>query len=169
MSKGKMIGIAVAVVLVGGIVAWASTAPYLSNQGLGRTPGIILGGTPTPPLDDFTVLNGAVQGPLMKKHVGFPPFVDYLSWVATPDGIITATRPDNGYWERRVRERGGEGWLRIGDATFAMEAHEITDARRLPMMSQWAAKAGRTLDDALYAGSEPLREWKVFFWTPREE
>ena len=30
------------------------------------------------------------------------------------------------------------------------------------MMQQWAEKSGRTLDEALYEGSEPLREWEVF-------
>jgi hypothetical protein len=103
----------------------------------------------------------------MMQQAGFPPFVIYLSWVGTPDGVITATRPDNGYWARRVRERGGDGLLRIGDETYEMTATEILDERRLPMMQQWAAKSGRTLDEPLYAGSEPLREWEVFFWTPR--
>jgi hypothetical protein len=35
------------------------------------------------------------------------------------------------------------------------------------MMEKWAAKAKRTLDQALYEGGVPLREWEVFFWTPR--
>ena len=104
---------------------------------------------------------------MLMKQSGFPPFVNYLSWVGTPDGVISATRPDNGYWARRVRERGGDGWLRIGDATYAMEATEIMGEERIAMMSQWAGKSGRTLDDPLYEGSEPLRDWKVFFWTPR--
>jgi len=167
MSKSKIAGIAIGVVLLVGVLSWMFTAPYLSNQGLGRTPGIILGGTTTEPPSDFTPLNDQHQGPLMMKQAGFPPVVVYLSWVGTPGGVITATRPDEGYWERRIRERGGDGWLRIGDATYAMEATEILDERRLVMMEQWAAKSGRTLDDPLYTGSEPLREWKVFFWTPR--
>lgn len=168
MSKRKIIGISAGVILLVGIVGWLSTAPYLSNEGLGRTPGLIIGGTDTPPLDDFSVLNG-IPGPMMMKQAGFPSLVVYLSWVGTPDGIISATRPDGGYWAQRVRDRGGDGWLRIGDATYAMVAEEVLDARRLPMMAQWAAKAGRSLDEPLYAGSEPLREWEVFFWTPRDE
>lgn len=167
MSKGKISGIAAAAVIVAGILGWMFTAPYLSNEGLGRTPGIIIGGTLTEPPEDFTPLNDRYAGPLMMKQAGFPPLVIYLSWVGTPDGVITATRPDNGYWARRVRERGGDGLLRIGDATYEMTATEILDERRLPMMSQWAANAGRTLDEPLYPGSEPLREWEVFFWTPR--
>ncbi len=168
MSKGKIAGISAGVVIIGGILAWMFTAPYLSNQGLGRTPGIIIGGTLSEPPADFTPLNSQHQGPLMMKQAGFPPFVIYLSWVGTPDGVITATRPDGGYWAQRVRERGGDGLLRIGDQTYEMTATEITDQpRRLEMMAQWAARSGRTLDEPLYAGSEPLREWEVFFWTPR--
>lgn len=167
MSKAKLAGIGTAAIVVIAIIGWAATAPYLSNQGLGRIPGIIIGGTDTPPLDDFSVLNGQIQGPLLMKQAGFPPFVNYLSWVGAPDGVITATRPDGGRWARRVREDGGDGWLRIGDQTFAMRAIEILDERRLPMMEQWATKAGRTLDEPLYPGSEIMREWEVFFWVPR--
>jgi hypothetical protein len=168
VSKSKIAGTAVGVVLIVGVLGWMFTAPYLSNQGLGRMPGMIIGGTLTPALDDFTPLNEN-RGPLMMKQSGFPPLVVYLSWVGTPDGVITATRPDGGYWAQRVRDRGGDGYLRIGDATFAMEATEILDENRLPMMAQWAARSGRTLDEPLYQGSEPLREWEVFFWTPRSE
>lgn len=167
MNKSKTAGIAIGALLVVAVLSWAFTAPYLSNEGLGRMPGIFIGGTPTPALDDFSTLNGAVQGPMMMKLAGFPPFVNYLSWVGTPDGVISATRPDGGYWAQRVRDDGGDGWLRIGDATFKMKATEILDERRIPMMAQWAAKAGRTLDEPLYPGSEPMREWEVFFWTPR--
>ncbi len=168
MSKGKLAGSVIGVVLLVGVLAWMFTAPYLSNQGLGRTPGVLIGGTITPPLDDFSPLNESVRGPLKFKLAGFPPFVNYLSWVGTPEGIITATRPDNGYWARRVRANGGDGLLRIGDMTFEMTATEIHGEERIAMMRQWAAKSGgRTLDEPAYPGSEPLREWKVFFWTPR--
>jgi len=167
MSKGKIAGVVAGVLIVGGILAWMFTAPYLSNSGLARTPGIIIGGTLTEPPDDFSVLNGQIRGPLLMKQAGFPSWVVYLSWVGTPDGVITATRPDNGYWARRVRERNGDGWLRLGDETYAMEATEVLGSERLPMMEQWAAKSGRSLDEPLYEGSEPLREWEVFFWTPR--
>lgn len=167
MSKGKIAGLVVGVVLVAVIIGWISTAPYLSNQGLGRLPGVIIGGTLTPAPADFSQFNGRVQGPMYMKLSGFPPFVNYLSWVGTPEGVISATRPDGGLWAKRVRERGGEGWLRLGDSTFAMEAEEIFGDERIRMMEQWAAKAGRTLDEPLYAGSEPLRDWEVFFWRPR--
>jgi hypothetical protein len=167
MSKPKIAGMVVGLVLLVVVVGWASTAPYLSNTGLGRTPGIIIGGTATPALEDFSPLNDSVQGPLTFKLDGFPPFVNILSWVGSPEGIITATRPDNGYWARRVRSNGGDGLLRIGDQTFSMTATEIHGDDRIAMMTQWAGKSGRTLDQPAYPGSEPLGEWKVFFWTPR--
>jgi len=167
MSKTKMAGSVVGALLLAVILGWMFTAPYLSNQGLGRLPGVIIGGTLTPPLDDFTTLNGVVRLPVMMKPEGFPPFVNYLSWVALEDGIITATRPDGGLWAKRARERSGRGWLRLGDATFAMQSEEIFGDDRIAMMELWAAKAGRTLEEPLYEGSEPLREWEVFFWTPQ--
>ena len=168
MSKPKIAGMVVGLVLLVVVVGWASTAPYLSNSGLGRTPGVMIGGTITPAPNDFSPLNDSVRGPLMIKLSGFPPFVNYLSWVGMPDGVITATRPDNGYWARRVRSRGGDGLLRIGDETFEMTATEIHGDDRIAMMRLWAAKSGgRTLDEPAYPGSEPLGEWKVFFWTPR--
>ncbi len=167
MSKPKIAGMVAGLVLLVVVVGWASTAPYLGNTGLGRTPGIMIGGTMTPAMDDFSPLNDSVRGPLKFKLSGFPPFVNYLSWVGTPEGVITATRPDNGYWARRVRSNGGDGLLRIGEQTFEMTATEIHGNDRLAMMSQWAGKSGRTLDESVYEGAEPLREWKVFFWTPR--
>ena len=163
MNATSTRGVTVGIFIIIGLFAWVATAPYLSNQGLGRTPGLLIGGTLTDAPDDFTPLNDSVPGPLFMKQAGFPPLVVYLSWVGTEDGVITATRPDDGYWARRVRERGGDGWLRIGDSTYEMEAKEILGAERLEMMQQWAEKSGRTLDEALYEGSEPLREWK-YFW-----
>ena len=167
MNKGAMFGVSLGLVLIVGLFAWVLTAPYLSNQGLGRTPGLIIGGTLTEAPDDFAPLNESVQGPLYMKQAGFPPLVVYLSWVGTEGGVITATRPDNGYWARRIRERGGDGWLRIGEATYSMEATEIHGDETMAMMEQWASKSGRSLDEPLYAGSEPLREWEVFFWEPK--
>lgn len=167
MSKGKIAGIGAGFVVVGVVLFWMFTAPYLPNTGIYRTPGIIIGGTPTEAPGDFTPLNDLHPGPLLMKQAGFPALVVYLSWVGTPDGVITATRPDGGYWGQRVKDRSGDGWLRIGDATYAMQATEVLGPERLAMMQQWAAKAGRTLDEPLYEGSEPLRDWEVFFWTPR--
>ena len=165
MSKAKIAGIATGVVLLVGVLSWMFTAPYLGNTGLARTPGIILGGSLSAAPNDFSPLNESIRGPMLMKQSGFPPFVNYLSWVGTPDGVITATRPDGGRWAQRVRDDGGDGWLRIGDATYAMEATEIFGDERIAMMSQWAG--GRSLDQPAYPGAEPLRDWEVFFWTPR--
>ncbi|NKB33888.1 MAG: hypothetical protein GKR91_12390 [Pseudomonadales bacterium] len=169
MDKYEIAGVSVGMLVLAVLFGWIFTAPYLSNQGLGRTPGLIIGGTLTDAPTDFTDLNDSVQGPMMMKQSGFPPFVHYLSWVGTEEGVISATRPDGGLWAKRVRERGGNGFLRIGEETYAMEATEILDNEvRLAMMAQWAARSGRTLDEPLYPGSEPLNEWEVFFWTPRD-
>ena len=94
MKKRELAGISIGAVLLAAVLSWMFTAPYLGNEGLSRTPGVILGGTPTPGPDDFTPLNESVRLPLLMKQSGFPPFVTYLSWVGTPDGVITATHPD---------------------------------------------------------------------------
>ena len=82
MSKGKIAWITVGVVLVAGMIGWISTAPYLSNEGLGRTPGIVMGGTLTEPPSDFTPLNDLHQGPLMMKRQAFHP------WSSTCPGLV---------------------------------------------------------------------------------
>ena len=167
MNKRELTGILIGAVLLAGVLSWMFTAPYLGNEGLARTPGVILGGTATPAPDDFTPLNESVPLPLLMKQSGFPPFVTYLSWVGTPEGVITATHPDGAFWAQRVRDGGGDGRLRIGEATYTMEAIEIFGDERIAMMEQWAAKVGLTLDDSLYEGAEPLRNFEVFFWEPR--
>ena len=63
-------------VFAAAIIGWVSTAPYLSNQGLGRLPGLIIGGTATEAPLDFSQFNGKIAGPLMMKQAGFPPFVN---------------------------------------------------------------------------------------------
>ncbi len=161
----KIAGITTAVLLLVGVAAWASTAPYEGNEGLSRTPGVIIGGTDTPAPSDFSTVND-VGGTLMMKQSGFPPLVIYLSYVGIPEGVITATRPDGGYWARRVREGRTDGWLRIGDATYEMQAREILGDARLPMLEQWSEKTGMPMDIAV-GGPDPLRDWEVFLWTPR--
>jgi hypothetical protein len=104
---------------------------------------------------------------MMMKLSGFPPFVTYLLWVGTPDGVISASRPDGGYWSQRLREGGGDGLLRIGDSTYEMNATEIHGDERLAMMGKWAANANMPLDQTLYQGGAPLHDWEVFFWAPR--
>ena len=167
MSKIRLsIGLGGLILLIG-LLGWIFTAPYLGNEGLARTPGIILGGKPTLPPEDFRPLFENFPGPLLMKQKGFPPFVNYLSWVGVSNGVITATHPDGALWAQRIRDRNGDGWLRIGDKNYAMEAVEIFGEERIPMMEQWAAMVGITLDDSLYEGGAPLREFEVFFWKPR--
>ena len=164
-SKSQVTGISVAAFLLVAVSAWVFTAPYPGNTGWQRTPGVIIGGEDTPPPADFTTLDD-VSTSLIMKLAGFPPFVVYLSYVGTPDGVITATRPDGGYWAQRVRDHGGDGWLRIGDQTFAMRATEVTGDDRIPLLEQWSAKTGMPMDTPV-GGPDPLRDWEVFVWTPR--
>jgi len=162
-KNGKIAAIAAAIVLVG--ITYVYTAPYPGNTGWQRTPGVRLGGEPTPAPDDFTALDD-VGSTLIMKLAGFPPFVVYLIYVGTPEGVITATRPDGGYWAQRVRDRGGDGWLRIGDQTFAMRATEVLGDARIPMLEAYSAKSGMPMDTPV-GGPDPLRDWEVFFWRPR--
>ena len=164
-GKLKIAGIATGVVLLIGVTSWVYTAPYAGNEGLQRTPGVIIGGTDTPAPNDFSTVND-VGATLLMKQGGFPPFVIYLSYVGTPEGVITATRPDGGYWAQRVRDGHTDGWLRIGDATYAMRATEILGDARLPMLELYSAKTGLPMDRAV-GGPDPLRDWEVFLWTPR--
>ena len=166
MNNKPNIGIiAATVVLLVGALSYVYTAPYPGNEGLSRTPGVRIGGTDTAPPRDFSSLND-VRGNLIMKLSGFPPFVVYLSFVGTPEGVITATRPDGGYWARRVREGRNEGLLRIGDETYAMQATEILGDARIPMLELWSGRTRMPMDIAV-GGPDPLRDWEVFFWTPR--
>ena len=113
------------------------------------------------------------------KLDGFPPFVVYLAYVGTPEGVITGTRPDGGYWPQRVRDGRNEGWLRIGDDTFAMKATEIRGDARLPMLELWRPRAARSARAIAQAAgnppptsnnnrsSEPQLLPEIFLWTPR--
>jgi hypothetical protein len=164
-GKWKIAGIVAGVVLVLGVTTWVATAPYPGNTGWQRTPGVRIGGAPSPAPSDFTPLNDVGVNLIMKLG-GFPPFVVYLSYVGTPEGLITATRPDGGYWAQRVRDGDTDGWLRIGDATYAMRAREILGDARLPMLEQYSARTGLPMDVPV-GGPDPVRDWEVFFWTPR--
>ena len=37
---------------------------------------------------------------------------------------------------------------------------------RIPMLEQWSARTGVPMDTPV-GGPDPLRDWEVFFWTPR--
>ncbi|HIC16340.1 MAG TPA: hypothetical protein EYO83_14515, partial [Gemmatimonadetes bacterium] len=123
-GKLKIAGIATGVVLLISATTYVYTAPYAGNEGLQRTPGVRIGGTDTLAPNDFGTVNDVGVNLLMKLG-GFPPFVIYLSYVGAPEGVITATRPDGGYWAQRVRDGDTDGWLRTGDATYAMRATKI--------------------------------------------
>ena len=110
--------IAIGLLLAGGAISYIYTAPYSGNAGLSRMPGVRIGGNMVEPPDDFSVFNDVGTNLIMKLD-GFPPFVVYLAYVGTPEGVITGTRPDGGYWPQRVRDGRNEGWLLIGDETFA--------------------------------------------------
>jgi hypothetical protein len=155
------------------------TAPYAGNSGLSRMPGVRIGGTLTAAPEDFSSFNDIGTNLIMKLD-GFPPFVVYLAYVGTPEGVITGTRPDGGYWPQRVREGRNEGWLRIGDETFAMQATEIHGDDRLPMLELWRPRAvrsaraiaqasGETVStrDSSTEPSEPQLLPEIFLWTPR--
>ena len=178
-SKLNIAVIAVVMVLLIGTMSYVFTAPYAGNAGLSRMPGVRIGGTLTAAPRDFSSHNDVGTNLIMKLD-GFPPFVVYLAYVGTPEGVITGTRPDGGYWPQRVREGRNEGWLRIGDETFAMQATEILGDARLPMLELWSPRAARSARaiaeaageivptrDVPVDGSEPRLLPEIFLWTPR--
>ena len=178
-SKLKVAVIATVMVLVVGATSYVYTAPYTGNEGFSRMPGVRIGGRDTPAPRDFSSLNDAGTNLIMKLD-GFPPFVVYLAYVGTPEGVITGTRPDGGYWPQRVREGRNEGWLRIGEETFAMRATEILGDARLPMLELWSPRAARSARaiaqaagetvparDSAIGGSEPRLLPEIFLWMPR--
>ena len=159
-STKKVAGLAFLVVLIVCATAYVFTAPYT------RIAGVRIGGTTTAPPADFSTAYKGTIG--LIKTGGFPPFVVHVVLVPFKHGFITATRPDGGYWSKRARI-APDGYVRHGDATFAMKATEVVGDERLPYLSAWG---GPDLDRRLSGGvivgeSEPLREWQVFLWTPR--
>ena len=178
-KKLSITTIALIIVLVAGGTSYIYTAPYAGNSGFSRMPGVRIGGTLATAPEDFSSLNDIGTNLIMKLD-GFPPFVVYLAYVGTPEGVITGTRPDGGYWPQRVREGRNEGWLRIGDETFAMQATEIIGEDRLPMLELWrpraarstraiAQAAGKTVStrDSSTEAPEPQLLPEIFLWTPR--
>lgn len=145
-------------------VAYAVTAPYE------RFPGVVIGGELTPPPADWNTVNE--HGVVLLKLAGFPPFVIRIVYSTDEGGIITATRPDGGYWAGRVRGGRADGWIRLGDATFALSATEILGDERIPYLESYAAKNGMSMgydfDGEIVPGvNEPVHTWEVFYWTPR--
>jgi hypothetical protein len=156
----RVAGLAFLVVLMVAATAYVFTAPYT------RIAGVRIGGTLTPQPADFSTAYKRTTG--LIKTGGFPPFVVHVILVPYKDGFITATRPDGGYWSKRALI-APDGYVRHGDATFAMKATQVLGDAKLPYLAAWG---GRDLDRRLSGGvivgeSEPLREWQVFLWTPR--
>ena len=177
MSRKSKIAI-IMILLVGG-ASYIYTAPYAGNAGLSRMPGVRIGGALSVAPEDFSSFNDVGTNLIMKLD-GFPPFVVYLAYIGTSEGVITGTRPDGGYWPQRVREGRNEGWLRIGDETFAMQATEILGDDRLPMLELWSPRAAESrraiaqaagesvpVRDRSLNGSEPQLLPEIFLWTPR--
>ena len=96
IRKLSIATIAIIMVLVVSGTSYIYTAPYAGNAGLSRMPGVRIGGTLTAAPEDFSSLNDVGTNLIMKLD-GFLPFVVYLAYVGTPEGVITGTRPDGGY------------------------------------------------------------------------
>ena len=165
MSNKARIGSLVAVVLIAGFLVYTFTAPYA------RFPGIRIGGELTAPPADFRSIND--EGVVTLKLGGFPPFVARVFYSTDAGGIITATRPDGGYWGERLRASDDpHGWIRIGDNTYALSATEITGEARLPYLESYGSKNNMPMrfdfeGEVIRGENEPLHTWEVFYWTPR--
>jgi len=159
----KNISLAVLAVLVIAATYYVFTAPYT------RTPGVRIGGTLTPPPSDWNTVNGRGVGQI--KTGGFPPFVVNMIYSTDEGGIITATRPDGGYWAKRARIVPN-GYIRVGDETFAMKATEVFGDARMPYLESYGGNNNMPMrydfDGEIIRGqNEPLHTWEVFYWTPR--
>lgn len=160
----KRAGTALGLVLIIGLTYYVFTAPYT------RFPGVRIGGTLTAAPADWTSVNG--ENVAFLKLAGFPPFVIRVYYVGEQAGIISATRPDNGYWARRVRSNP-DGWLRIGDQTYALTGREVLGEARIPYLEKYGAKYRMSMGydfagTVIPGANEPLHTWEVFYWTPRE-
>ena len=109
-----------ALCLIVGVVIVVTAASYVFTAPYERFPGVRLGGALTPPPADWTTVNG--HDVVLLKLAGFPPFVIRIVYSTDSGGIVTATRPDGGYWAGRVRGGRPDGWIRLGDATYCPAA-----------------------------------------------
>lgn len=162
-SKIRVVALAVVLALVVGFVYYVFTAPYT------RFPGVRIGGQLTAAPSDWGTVNN--EKVALLKLEGFPPFVIHVWYVAEGGGIITATRPDNGYWARRVRSNPN-GWLRIGDRTYALSGKEVVGEARIPYLEKYGAKNNMPMrydftGEIIPGTNEPLHTWEVFYWTAR--
>ena len=162
-SKVKITGIALCVILLMAVITYVFITPY------NRIAGVRIGGTLTAPQRDWNTVNDRGIGNI--KTGGFPPFVVNMLYSTDEGGVITATRPDGGYWAKRARI-APNGWLRLGDETFAMKATEIFADARTPYLESYGGNnrmsMGYDFDGEIIPGqNEPLYTWEVFYWTPR--
>ncbi len=160
-SMARRAGIALGALLAIGAVAFVFVTPY------NRTPGVRLGGALTAAPSDWSTVNTTRL--MQLKPDGFPPFVVNIWFVGTPDGVITATRPDGGYWAKRVRANPN-ATVRIGHAAYKVKAREVVEyAQRKELLAAYVGKynlakvPGMTLDDL----ADPALPWEVFVWTPQ--
>jgi hypothetical protein len=160
-GKAKQAGIALGTLLAVAAVVFVFVTPY------NRTPGVRLGGTLSGAPTDWRLVNDMQL--MQLKPAGLPPFVVNVWYVGTADGVITATRPDGGYWGRRVRANPNAR-VRIGDVAYEVTARQVLEHdERRAMLSRYVDKYG--LEDVpgmrLEDLANPSRPWEVFFWTAR--
>ncbi|MDA1369584.1 MAG: hypothetical protein O2971_02320 [Proteobacteria bacterium] len=132
-----------------------------------RTPGVRLGGTETAAPSNWANVDVGME--MQIKPEGFPPFVVNIWYVGTPEGVVTATAPDSGYWGRRVRNNPN-GWIRIEDAAYQMQANQIVNPDvRDRMLRSWADKYNLDQVPGMSFAelSNPQQPWEVFLWTAR--
>ena len=165
MSKIKITSLILGLVFASAVVFYVYTAPFNYQ----RIPGVRIGGQLTQHLANWNTID--TDGVAYMKMEGFPPAVLKVFYATDEGGIITATRPDNGYWASRVRENPN-GWIRFGQETYALQATEIFGDARLQMLNAYGAnngiQMGYNFKNELVAGqNEPLHMWEVFYWTTR--
>ena len=155
--------------ILGAVILVAATS-YVFTAPYERFPGVRLGGELMPPPADWNTVND--HDVVWLRLAGFPPFVIRIVYSTDDGGIVTATRPDGGYWAGRVRGGRSDGWIRLGDATYALTATEILGDERIPYLENYGAKNGMRMgydfDGEIVPGAnEPLHTWEVFYWTAR--
>ena len=165
MSRLKIIGWVLGLVLASAVVFYVYTAPFNYQ----RLPGVRIGGQLTEHPTNWNTID--VDGVVYLKMEGFPPVVVKVFYASDEGGIITATRPDNGYWANRVRGNPN-GWMRFADETYALQATEIFGDARLPLLEAYGANNGMQMrydfeGEVVVGQNEPLHTWEVFYWTTR--
>lgn len=160
-NKKRVAGIAIGAIAVIAGVTLVFVLPH------NRTPGVRLGRVETPAPDDWRTVNDETL--MQLKTGGFPPFVVNIWYIGTEDGVITATRPDGGFWGNQTRANPNAR-IRIGDAAYDVTAREVLEPQeRSEMLASYVDKynlhdvPGMTLADL----ADPALPWEVFFWTAR--